>query len=46
MITAEHDSKCPGCGEPIAEGDQIGRVDGDWVCESCVDDAGGEDDRP
>lgn len=44
MIVAEFDSKCPGCGEPIVgELDEIGRVDGEWVCGSCVQDAGGED---
>jgi formylmethanofuran dehydrogenase subunit E len=43
MIEAKWDKKCPGCGESIYEGDKIGIVDGDWVCESCVDDSGGED---
>ena len=44
MIAAKYDGKCPGCGEPIEEGDRIGCVDGDWCCESCVEDAGGEDE--
>ncbi len=44
MISARYDGKCPGCGEQICEGDRIGRVDGDWVCENCVEDAGGEDE--
>lgn len=45
MIVAEFSQKCSGCGEEIGEGDRIGRVDGDWVCEACVEDAGGEDKR-
>lgn len=43
MIEARYGGKCPGCGERIEEGDSIGVVDGEWVCESCVEDAGGED---
>jgi hypothetical protein len=43
MIEAEFGCKCPGCGEPIEPGDQIGVVDGEWICAECVDDAGGED---
>jgi hypothetical protein len=39
MIPARYSGKCAGCGEAIAEGELIGRVDGDWVCETCVDDA-------
>jgi formylmethanofuran dehydrogenase subunit E len=44
VITARYEEKCPGCGEIIAPGDAIGFVDEEWVCESCVEDAGGEDD--
>lgn len=44
MIDARFSGKCPGCGEHIAEGDRIGLVDGDWVCETCVEDSGGEDE--
>ena len=40
MIRAQYSGKCPGCGEPIAEGDYIGKVDGDWRCEECVDEHG------
>ena len=43
MISAKWASKCPGCGELIEEGDRIGRVEGDWCCEVCVEDNGGED---
>lgn len=45
MITARYDEKCPGCGGDIHAGDAIGKVDGDWCCESCVDEMGedGED---
>lgn len=43
MIVAGFDSRCPGCGEQIWEGDEIGLVDGEWVCETCTEDAGGED---
>jgi hypothetical protein len=40
LITASYAGKCPGCGEPITEGDNIGRVDGDWCCADCVDEQG------
>lgn len=43
MIAANYRKKCPGCGEQIEEGDQIGKVDGDWVCADCVEECGGED---
>lgn len=43
MIEAMRDSRCGGCDEQIREGDSIGVVDGEWVCEECVKDAGGED---
>lgn len=43
MITAQYETKCPGCGEWIEYGESIGRVDGEWICQPCVDDAGGED---
>lgn len=42
MIPARYPGKCPGCGERIEEGDLIGKVDGDWCCEGCLD-ANGED---
>lgn len=45
MIRATFDSMCPGCGNVIEEGDEIGRLDGEWCCEVCVEDAGGEDER-
>lgn len=45
MIDACYSEKCPGCGEWIHEGDPIGVVDGEWCCESCVEDAGGEDEE-
>jgi hypothetical protein len=45
MITARYEGRCPGCGEPIEEGDQIGMVDEEWCCERCVEDAG-EDANP
>lgn len=45
MIVAQFDSKCPGCGEPIVgELDAVGRVEGEWCCEACVENTGGEDD--
>jgi hypothetical protein len=40
VITAGFDSRCPGCGEQIGEGDPIGLVDGDWCCGGCVDEHG------
>jgi formylmethanofuran dehydrogenase subunit E len=43
MIAANFDSRCPDCNEPIEEGDLVGKVDGRWVCEACVDWADGED---
>jgi hypothetical protein len=43
MIHAGYAQKCGGCGEDIEVGDTIGMVEGEWVCENCVDDAGGED---
>lgn len=42
MIPARYAGKCPGCGQHIAEGDNIGRVDGDWCCAECVDEHGEE----
>jgi formylmethanofuran dehydrogenase subunit E len=45
MTDAKFDSRCPACDEPIHEGDRIGVVDGEWLCEECVEDAGGEDGR-
>lgn len=36
---AEFDSKrCPGgCDQPIFKGEQIGLVEGQWVCQSCAE---------
>lgn len=45
MITAGFESRCLDCGREIVEGDEIGMVDGSWVCEDCVEAAGGEDDE-
>ena len=44
-VKARYGSKCPGCGERIEEGDDIGLVDGDWCCSECVDECGEDDDR-
>lgn len=43
MIEARFAKTCD-CGEQILEGDDIGKVDGEWVCADCVDDNGGEDE--
>ncbi len=43
MIQARFSNRCPGCGEDICEGDIIGKVDGEWCCEVCVESAGGDD---
>jgi hypothetical protein len=43
VIRARFENRCA-CGRTIREGDNIGLVDGEWVCEECVDGAdGGED---
>lgn len=42
MTTADYSQTCS-CGHRIEEGDLVGKVDGEWVCESCVEDNGGED---
>lgn len=42
MTVAEFESKCPGCGDLIYEGEDIHRVDGEWVCDSCAENAGVE----
>ncbi|HVL39897.1 MAG TPA: hypothetical protein VM328_10955 [Fimbriimonadaceae bacterium] len=34
VIAARYPGRC-NCGEPIEEGDLIGLVDGEWVCEEC-----------
>lgn len=39
--------KCPGCGEQITEGDEIGLIEGEWCCAYCVEAAeqdGGADE--
>ena len=43
MIEARYDGECPSCPEAILEGSSIGRVHGQWVCEFCVEENGGED---
>lgn len=43
MIEARYAMKCPGCGEPVEEGDEIGCVEGEWVCAACVEAEEGED---
>ncbi len=43
MIQARHDSRCGGCENAIEAGDMIGKVDGEWCCEVCVESAGGDD---
>lgn len=40
MIEARYDGKCPGCGEKIEEGDDIGLVDREWCCRECVEENG------
>jgi hypothetical protein len=37
-LTAQFDSSCPRCHEPIEEGDRIALLEpvGLWVCESCT----------
>jgi hypothetical protein len=42
MIAANHAQTCS-CGQQIEPDDRIGKVDGEWVCATCVEDAGGED---
>lgn len=44
MISARFDGKCKCCEMEISEGDQIGRVDGEWCCESCVEEHGEDED--
>lgn len=39
-IEAHYPGKCPGCGEWIEEGDSLTIIDGDWVCNNCVEEAG------
>ena len=46
MATAAYNEMCPGCGDPIDEGDRIGLVDAEWCCEDCVRRNGGEDPCP
>jgi hypothetical protein len=36
-MIAARSSKCPGCGEPISEGDRIELVDDEWVCAGCAE---------
>lgn len=40
MFLARYDGRCPGCDEPIYEGDRVGWVDGEVCCEDCVGEAG------
>lgn len=43
-VTAGYRSTCA-CGAQIEEGDEIGQVDGEWVCADCME-AFGEDELP
>lgn len=36
---AQYDGKCPGCGGDIERGDRIAKVEGDWVCDVCLEEA-------
>lgn len=36
-FTARYDGECAECYADIAEGDEIGYVDGEICCESCCD---------
>lgn len=40
MTFATFNSRCPGCDEPIVEGDEIFlNFDGEeWVCQTCFED--------
>lgn len=40
MILARFDGRCKSCERDIAEGDEIGLVDGEWCCEECVQEYG------
>jgi hypothetical protein len=43
VISAGYEGRCS-CGKAIHEGDPIGKVDGEWCCQDCVDEMGGEDE--
>jgi hypothetical protein len=34
--TARYNGPCFNCGDGIREGDQIGLVDGAWLCQRCA----------
>lgn len=34
-MNATRGGRCPGCDDRIREGDLIGVVDGEWLCEEC-----------
>jgi hypothetical protein len=44
VIPAGFESACACCGEWIIEGEAIGKLDGEWCCQVCIDEAGGEDE--
>jgi hypothetical protein len=44
MIRARFETECNACERVIAEGDLIGRVDGEWCCEDCVREHGEDED--
>lgn len=40
MIGSASTFNCPTCCEEIREDDPIGKVEGEWVCQVCVDTYG------
>lgn len=36
---ARFSNKCPGCGDPIIEGEDVHLTDGGWVCTRCAERA-------
>jgi hypothetical protein len=44
MMQAGFNGTCA-CGAQIVEGDDIGKVDGEWVCVDCIESMG-EDEWP
>lgn len=40
---AGYPSRCPECGISTREGDPVGLVEGDWLCNDCYDDGPGDD---
>lgn len=39
-FSARFDSECNGCYSAIFEGDEVGWLDGEVVCETCVTEGG------